>query len=60
MAFFGLGSNGITLKELLEDPKLQNPPQLNQGKEFRTILLFVNTVEFVGQVANHDYISSFM
>lgn len=34
MAFFGLGSNGITLKELLEDPKLQNPPQLNQDGKF--------------------------
>lgn len=34
MAFFGLGSNGITLKELLEDPKLQNPPHLNQDGKF--------------------------
>ncbi|XP_069129854.1 thyrotroph embryonic factor-like isoform X2 [Argopecten irradians] len=31
MSFFGIGQQGITLKELLENPKLQTAPNLHDG-----------------------------
>ncbi|XP_060070859.1 thyrotroph embryonic factor-like [Ylistrum balloti] len=51
MSFFGIGQQGITLKELLENPKLQTAPNINDGsykKDKTGNAMFDPTSAFLG------------